>query len=66
MTLAAAMLLIGASQVTVAAETNEWLPNLKDGNYERWIDRLDLPEYAVDFYNLLEEGSERRQFCSVH
>lgn len=58
MTLAAAMLLIGASQVTVAAETNEWLPNLKDGNYERWIDRLDLPEYAVDFYNLLEEGSD--------
>ena len=32
---------------------------LKEGNYERWIDRLaDLPEYATDFYEWLEENSD--------
>ncbi|MEY8459721.1 leucine-rich repeat protein [Eggerthellaceae bacterium 24-137] len=29
---------------------------LREGNYERWIDRLDVPEYALDFYAALEEA----------
>ena len=29
---------------------------LKAGNHERWIDRLDVPEYALDFYAALEEA----------
>ena len=32
--------------------------DLKGGNYINWIDRVDLPDYAVDFYNLLVEGSD--------
>ena len=27
-------------------------PTLKEGNYEKWIDRVDsLPQYATDLYN---------------
>lgn len=33
-------------------------PQLAEGNYERWIDRLaDLPEYAREFYQWLEENA---------
>lgn len=31
---------------------------LKDGNYVRYIDRVDLPDYAVALYRTLEEGSD--------
>lgn len=32
--------------------------DLANGNHVKWIDRVDLPDYAVDFYNLLVEGSD--------
>ena len=33
--------------------------NLREGNYEKWIDRLaNLPEYATNFYEWLEENSD--------
>ena len=28
---------------------------LKKGNYEKWIDRIELPDYALDFYDTLVE-----------
>ena len=34
-------------------------PELKDSNEVRWIDRLaDLPEYAIEFYEWLEENTD--------
>lgn len=44
-----------ASQVKERTVT---LPALKDGNYEKWIDRIQLPQYALDVYELLEEGAD--------
>lgn len=29
---------------------------LREGSYERWIDRVDVPQYALDFYQVLEEA----------
>ena len=31
---------------------------LKEGNYVNWIDRVDIPDYALDFYDRLIEGSD--------
>ena len=31
---------------------------LKSGNYANWIDRINVPNYATHFYNLLVEGSD--------
>lgn len=31
---------------------------LKEGTYENWIDRVQLPEYALKFYEMLEEASD--------
>lgn len=28
---------------------------IKDENYEKWIDRISVPEWGFDFYNILEE-----------
>lgn len=51
-------------QMETAAETlamftlNNSGPQLKDGNYADWIDRIDnLPDYALEFYQWLEEGA---------
>lgn len=41
---------------SIAEDTNSWLPELKEGNYAKWIDRVELPEYATDFYEMLEEA----------
>lgn len=32
--------------------------DLSSGNHERWIDRVILPDYAMDFYDMLVEGSD--------
>ena len=32
------------------------LPELKAGNYEKWIDRIELPEEIREFYTVLEEA----------
>ena len=32
--------------------------DLADGNHVAWIDRVDLPDYALDFYKALEEGAD--------
>ena len=32
--------------------------SLKEGNYVNWIDRIDVPDYAIDFYNALIEASD--------
>ena len=34
---------------------NNFTLELKKGNYEKWIDRIDVPDYAIDFYNTLVE-----------
>lgn len=31
---------------------------LKAGTYEKWIDRIDIPEYALNFYKILEEAAD--------
>ncbi len=31
---------------------------LKTGSYEKWIDRLDAPQYVIDTYNLLREATD--------
>ena len=36
-------------------------PQLAQGNYEKWIDRLaDLPEYALEFYRWLEQNANEK------
>lgn len=32
--------------------------DLKEEEYERWIDRIDVPEAVLDFYEGLEQGSD--------
>ncbi len=32
--------------------------NLKNGTYEKWIDRINIPQYAVDFYNSMAEAAD--------
>ena len=32
--------------------------DLADGNHEKWIDRIDVPDYAKDFYAALENGAQ--------
>ncbi len=41
-----------------AMDTNDYFPELKEGNYARWIDRIEVPDYAADFYLMLEEGCD--------
>ncbi len=31
---------------------------LRNGRYEDWIDRVDLPSFALEFYRLLEEAAD--------
>lgn len=31
---------------------------LRPGNYQRWIDRVDVPDYARQFYAVLEEAAD--------
>ena len=31
---------------------------LKDGNYIKWIDRINVPDYAIELYNKLVEGAD--------
>lgn len=45
-------------EVQPFSTVNEYLPELKSGNYEKWIDRVKLPEYAVDFYERLVEATD--------
>lgn len=32
--------------------------DLKEGTYEKWIDRIDIPEYGIDLYNTMVEYSD--------
>lgn len=32
--------------------------DLADGKHEKWIDRIDVPDYAKDFYAALENGAK--------
>ena len=36
--------------------------DLKSGNYERWIDRIDVPDYGYDFYDTLVEYTDNDGF----
>lgn len=48
-------LLLTSLPVTVFAT-----PTLKEGNYEKWVDRIDdLPDYATEFYNWLITNSKK-------
>lgn len=31
---------------------------LKDGHYQKWIDRINVPEYAIELYDKFVEGSD--------
>lgn len=42
----------------IRGESDYLLPKLKAGNYEKWIDRIELPEYARVFYTTLEEACD--------
>lgn len=33
-------------------------PSLKEGNYEKWIDRVELPSYAIDLYDWFSDNSK--------
>lgn len=37
---------------------NYFLPELKAGNYEKWIDRIELSKEIRDFYTVLEEAAD--------
>ena len=48
-------LLLTSLPVTVFAT-----PTFKEGNYEKWVDRIDdLPDYATEFYNWLITNSKK-------
>ncbi len=44
--------------VEVFTEGEDELPVLKDGNYEKWIDRVDLPWYGKYMYTVMEEATD--------
>ena len=50
-----------ASGVAYASETDSSYGTLRDGNYVEWINRVNLPEYALQFYQTLEEQSQDSQ-----
>lgn len=37
---------------------DDGLVDLKGSNEERWIDRIDVPQEMLDFYQVLEEGTD--------
>lgn len=37
---------------------NDYHPKLRDGSYAKWIDRMEHPDYSLDFYYALIEGSD--------
>lgn len=46
------------ADINLYSEASDYLPTLKTGNYERFVDRVNLPDYAISFYNALIEGSD--------
>lgn len=38
-----------------AADVENYEITLKKGNYEKWVDRVNLPDYALDLYDTLVE-----------
>jgi|GEM_PF-6645339 len=50
--------LLTAAVIPPAAVAAEPKISLTSGNYTRWIDRLELPDYARALYAALEEGSD--------
>lgn len=49
---------VEAPLIEMYATASDYLPELKSGNYEKWIDRAKFPDYAVNFYNVLIEASD--------
>lgn len=39
--------------------------DLKGGNYEKWINRMNLPNYAISLYNQLSEGSDNDGYKDI-
>lgn len=37
---------------------SDYHPEIRYGSYERWIDRMEHPDYSLDFYHALIEGSD--------
>ena len=44
-----------APSMSFFAGTNAYV-SLKNGNHADWIDRIDVPDYAISLYNALAEG----------
>lgn len=40
------------------AADNSDVVSLKNGTYANWIDRINVPQYAVDFYNSMAEAAD--------
>ena len=43
---------------TIASLDKNGKVQLKPGNYEKYIDRVDIPDYAMELYKTLEEGAD--------
>ena len=39
--------------------------DLKGGNYEKWVNRINLPSYALSLYNQLSEGSDNDGYKDI-
>lgn len=46
------------SDIALYYDAGDYLPALKSGNYEKFVDRVELPDYAVTFYRALKEGAD--------
>ncbi len=44
--------------VPAAATAADGRIDLAAGNHVRWVDRMELPDYAKSFYAALEEGTD--------
>lgn len=46
------------SDIELYLTASDYLPELKSGNYERFVDRVKFPDYALSFYYALIEGTD--------
>lgn len=48
----------GSAAISLFALDDSGMIALKPGNHSLWIDRIDVPEYALEFYKTLEEATD--------
>ena len=47
-----------ASQWSTFSLSEDGKVALKEGNHIKWIERINIPDYAKEFYERLEEGAD--------